>query len=178
MKRFALELYFENEDEHDCAEWSRVGLLELVDELAPHLTLAVLVREAHQPRRKLFAWGHRNVPYHDPSSMDRQALLITSEEIGAAGWGWPRRGVVSKSALLKKRANGGKPADIMLRVWLQTLEGVEINGNRVPFVDSAKRMGYSPTTGPDGEGIWHAWYRYALGGVAGHTAQALAHPAD
>jgi hypothetical protein len=104
MKRFTLEVYFENDDDRDLAERGSAVLLQLVADVAPHVALEVLLLKADLISRHSFDWGgsQRDVPYHDPVRPDHQTLLIRSEDIEAQGWGWPGRCVVSKQALSSK----------------------------------------------------------------------------
>lgn len=166
MNRFALEVYYESGDDRELAERARTALLELVTKLAPHVALEALVLRASSIRRGTFNWcgSRRDVPYHEPSRPNSQTLLITSEELGAHGWGWPGRCVVSKQALVLKIAEGGNEADLLIHEWLHTIYGEAINGRTVPYVDHADRFGFEGTPGPDGDLTWHAWYRFVLGG--------------
>jgi hypothetical protein len=133
-----------------------------VNDLAPQIALTVHVLKAYEICRADV--GGRDVPYHPPSASSRQSLLITSEPIGAHGWGWPPCCVVSRGRLEWKAANGGDPADLLIHEWLHTLVGMTINGRPVPFADDAEKLGFSGVPGPDGDDTWHEWYRYALGG--------------
>jgi len=166
MKRFTLEVYFENDDDRDLAERASAALLQLVADVAPHVALEVLLHKADSISRHSFDWGgsRRDVPCHDPVRPDHQSLLITSEDIEAQGWGWPGRCVVSKQALSSKAAKGGNEADILIHEWLHTIQGEIINGRPVPFVDDAEKFGFRCTLGVEGEPTWHGWYRFALGG--------------
>jgi hypothetical protein len=132
-----------------------------VSDLAPQIALTVRVLKARETGRTDV--GGRDIPYHAPSMPSRQSLLITSEPIGAQGWGWPPSCVVSRQRLEWKAANGGDPADLLIHEWLHTLAGMTIDGRPVPFADDAETHGFAGTPGPDGDDTWHEWYRYALG---------------
>src|SRR5215210_46518 len=102
MGHFTLEIYFENGDD-ELATDASAALKALVAHLAPHLALEVIVRKAHSIRCCDLGGVGREVPCHDPSSSDNQSALITSQDIGTSGWGWPGSCVVSKRALFKKQ---------------------------------------------------------------------------
>jgi hypothetical protein len=163
-------VYFESENDRDFAERASGALQQLVGTIAPNVVLLeILTLKANLIRRHSFSWegGERNVPYHPPSQLGRQTLLITSEDIQAQGWGWPGSCVVSKRELDIKAASGGNPADILIHEWLHSIEGQIINGRPVPFVDDDEQMGlmgFTGSVGTDGEPTWHDWYRYVLGG--------------
>jgi hypothetical protein len=157
-----LEIYFEDDSDRALAERSRADLKRIVRDLAPWIALSVdLMKASNTPQTDV---GGRNVPYHPPSAASHQSLLITSEPIGADGWGWPPSCVVSRQKLEWKTANGGDPADLLVHEWIHTLYGIEINGRAVPNPDSEQGFGFPPVKGGDGEDTWHDWYRYALGG--------------
>jgi hypothetical protein len=166
MTRFTLELYYEHDGDRRVGDDAADALRRLVAELAPRVDLEVTVLEAVAIEHAVFDrhGGRRVVPYHGPARAGSQTLLITSDEIGAEGWGWPGCCVVGRQALVRKAAAGGNPADILVHEWLHTICGEVIDGRAVPFVDDAETLGFTSVPGADGEPTWHAWYRYALGG--------------
>jgi hypothetical protein len=163
---FILELYYEHDDDQDFAVCEAKKLGSLVKRLAPHLSLEIRVLKATAIYRAVFeyegAW--LNVPNQGPSCEDHQSLLITREEIGASGWAGPKTGCLSKQALEEKASKGADSADITIHEWLHTLEGREIDGWMVPNAHANPQFGFefASSRGPDGLGIWHDWYRFAL----------------
>jgi hypothetical protein len=162
MNQFALELYFESEDDRALAERASAALKKLVGDIAPHVVLDVTVLQARSISRHRFErGGSHDVPHHGRPG--RQTLLITREDIHAQGWGWPGSCVVSKQELSAKAASGGDMADILIHEWIHTIQGEMINGKAVPFADDAEKMGFTSTLGGDGRPTWRDWYRFALG---------------
>ena len=86
----------------------------MVAQLAPHVRLEVIVLESVSIEHS--HWAGHDLPRHAPSQPDRQTLLLTTEDIGAQGWGWPGRCVVSVPLMLDKVARGGDAADILVHV--------------------------------------------------------------
>ena len=162
-----LELYYEDQSGHAFAQDSRLNLAQLVRKLAPHVNLEIDVLEARRIERSRFnALGQdHDVPNSPPSRSGRQSLLITNENIGAAGWAGPEKGCISRQEMEDKARRGGNSADITIHEWLHTIEGIEINGRRVPNPDRNTDYGYPDASGVggDGEPTWYCWYSYALG---------------
>jgi hypothetical protein len=159
-----LEIYHESGD-RGVAERAAEALKRLVGELGPDLVLDLHVMEAFAVGRQYLGPDFaREVPFHPSSGPGRQSLLITSEDIGAQGWGWQGSCVVSKQQMESKQHRGGDPADILIHEWLHMLYGKTIKGHPVPNVDHAPKYRYQGLKGLDGEDTWHAWYRFLLGG--------------
>ena len=163
---FTLELYFEDDCDRTFAEQEAAKLIELVRALAPHLVLEVKTRKATAISRSRFRFEDTqyDVPNQVPSRQGCQSLLITKEPIGASGWAGRGQGCLSKQALDEKAKKGANSADISLHEWMHTIEGLEINGRKIPHLHQNKELGFPSASGqgPDGENTWHDWYRYVL----------------
>lgn len=105
-----------------------------------------------------------DVPNHEPSSPDRQSLIITNEDIQAQGWAGPGRGCLSKQRMKDKASRGGNSANITIHEWLHTIEGLMINGKSIPHPHSNSSYGFPYPSGKDvdGEDTWYEWYKFIL----------------
>jgi hypothetical protein len=165
---FPLELYYERDSDGALAEDTAKRLTNLLHSLAPHVVLAILVLRADRIVRSRFSYeaASHDVPNHLPTCALHQSLLITNEEIGAAGWAGPGQGCVSKERIAQKVCTGADSADITLHEWLHTIEGLKINGRTVPDPHQNAEFGFPEPSGHDADGgdTWHDWYRYMLRG--------------
>jgi hypothetical protein len=165
MVTFTLELYYMKDSDKKFAEEEAKRMVTLLGKMAPHIELVVKVVKATAPFRSKFeSNGWHDVPNHHPSSKNFQSLLITEEDIGAAGWAGPAMGCLSKQRLQDKLARGGDSADISLHEWMHTLYGQKINGRELGWLHANPQFGF---TDPDyldkcGDGIWHRWYTFFL----------------
>jgi len=159
---FLLEFYYEEPAYANFAAEYAGKLKTLVDALAPHICLTIQIL----PAKNIVRWSccEVNAPKIDPSSRDRQSLLMTEEGLGGYYGFGAADGYccVSRLAMQRKLEKGGDPTDILIHEWLHTLCGKMINGECVPFADHAERFGFQGVKGPDGEDTWNEFYRCAL----------------
>jgi hypothetical protein len=165
---FFLELYFEHDVDRAFAEGEANKLTSLVRKLAPHIALHVSVLNATNILRRRFCCDGRSydVPNQAPSRSGRQSLLITSEDIQAEGWAGSKQGCLSKQRMEEKERNRGSSADITIHEWMHTIEGLQVDGRRMPDPHSNASFGFTVPSGRGGDGqdIWHDWYAFALRG--------------
>ena len=162
---FTLELYYLKDSDKKFAEEESKRMIALLGKIAPHIELNIKVVKATAPFRSTFeSNGWHDVPNHQPSDKNFQSLLITEEDIGAAGWAGPVMGCLSKQRLEDKRARGGNSADISLHEWMHTLYGQKINGREIGWLHANPQFGFSDPDCLDacGDGIWHKWYAFLL----------------
>lgn len=165
MVAFTLELYYMKDSDKKFAEEEAKRMVALLGKIAPHIELDIKVVKATAPFRSKFeSGGWHDVPNHQPSNKNFQSLLITEEDIGAAGWAGPVMGCLSKQRLQDKLARGGDSADISLHEWMHTLYGQKINGREIGWLHANPQFGFSDPDYLDtcGDGIWHKWYTFLL----------------
>ncbi|MEI7901133.1 MAG: NPCBM/NEW2 domain-containing protein, partial [bacterium] len=165
MVAFTLELYYMKDSDKKFAEEEAKRMIALLGKIAPHIELDIKVVKATAPFRSKFeSNGWHDVPNHQPSDKCFQSLLITEEDIGAAGWAGPVMGCLSKQRLQDKLARGGDSADISLHEWMHTICGQKINGREIGWLHANPQFGFSDPDYLDkcGDGIWHKWYAFLL----------------
>jgi hypothetical protein len=164
-KTFSLELYYAKDKDRAFAEAEAKRMVKLLAELAPHIELKIRVLKSTSPVRcKFDSNGPHDVPNQRPSSDACQSLLITDEDIGAAGWAGPKMGCLSKQRMEEKLAKGADSADISLHEWMHTLYGQEINGRTLGWLHDNPKFGFPDPDSIDksGDGVWHRWYKFYL----------------
>jgi hypothetical protein len=163
---FALDLFYETDQDEVFAEQVSEGLQKAVGRVAAHVSLVIEHKLATQIEPWDVPWNGQIVHAikHLPSDASRQSLLIANRYLVAQGFGTPGYCVVSKPRMEGKASAGGDPADISIHEWIHTIEGAVINGRVVPFADDAEKLAFVGAPGPDGELRWDSWFRYALGG--------------
>jgi hypothetical protein len=174
--KFTLELYFEDDRDRGFAEHERFELTQLVSTLAPHVELEVVLLIGEAPQA--LPVGQLQIPVQFPSSGSRQSLLISCQDLcldgrRLDGYGWrspSRTGYLNRQRMEEKRQAGGNSADITIHEWLHTIEGLEINGSKVPFPDhherftdrNGLRFKEDSEKGRDRCPTWYRWYAHAL----------------
>lgn len=163
--RFTLELYYVRDEDRSFAEAEAKKMTALLAEIAPHIELQIKVLKSTSPVRSRFnSGGWHDVPNQPASDRSAQSLLITDEDIGAAGWAGPGAGCLSKQRLEEKARKGGNSADISLHEWMHTIMGRKINGRELGWLHDNPQFGFADPDYVDkaGDGVWHRWYKYYL----------------
>jgi hypothetical protein len=162
---FTLELYYGADQDRSFAQEEAQRMIALLAKLAPHIELTITVMKATAPFRNRFeSNGWHDVPNHQPSKPGFQSLLITDEDIGAAGWSGPGTGCLSRTRLQDKRDRGGDSADISLHEWMHALYGLRMNGRELGWLHDNPKFGFADPDALDacGDGLWHKWYTFYL----------------
>lgn len=165
MVKFTLELYYSNDKDRQFAEGEAKKMTTLLAQIAPHIELTIKVLKSTSPIRSKFeSAGWHDVPNQPPTNKSFQSLLITEENIGAAGWAGPGMGCLSKQGLQEKAGKGGNSADISLHEWMHTIMGQKINGRELGWLHDNPKFGFPDPDSIDkaGDGVWHRWYKYYL----------------
>ncbi len=165
MVHFTLDLYYINDNDRRFALGEAKKMTSLLAEIAPHIDLAIKVLKSTSPvRTKFESGGWHDVPNQPPTDKSFQSLLITEEDIGAAGWSGPPMGCLSKQRLEDKINRGANSADISIHEWMHTLMGQKINGRELGWLHDNEKFGFIDPDYVDkaGDGMWRRWYRYYL----------------
>jgi hypothetical protein len=167
MAEFTLELYYERDTDRDFAEGEVAKRKEMVREVAPHVALKILVLRATNIYRSTGSLADGqcyDVPNQNPGSPGRQSLLIMNENINQSGLAGTTSGCLCKQHMVEMIKRGENSANITIHEWLHTICGQDIDGWRVPYVDSSREYGFSNPSGQHvaGSETWHEWYRFVL----------------